>query len=247
MGKKSANGFASEVDLAKVVVAWLTADGWAVHQEVEHRGDVADIVATKDGLVAVVECKLGLTLGLIAQGQRWLHRANRVYLAVPLYGSRDTKPIGRVICRSLGLGLLDCNARSNPLVTRGGAQEGTVIVTVDPAELTPSAARPGGYLVDVLCPEHQTFAEAGAPTGARWTAFKRCNEELVALVTAEPGIVASAAVKRVKHDWRGKAPHATMVMRIRAGHLKGLRVEVDPTQPRGQQIRLYLATTTEPA
>lgn len=173
---------------------------------------------------------------------------------MPSYGGRDVRPIGRDVCRKFGLGLLEVTP-PDPAVeehrgrsyTNPSPRPAKVAVAVDPAELTPTAARPGGYLVDVLCPEHQTFAEAGAPTGARWSAFKRCNQELVALVTAEPGIVASAAVKRVKHGWRGKNPHQTMVGRIRAGHLKGLRVEVDPTQSLGQQIRLYLATTQEPA
>ena len=99
-------------------------------------------------------------------------------------------------------------------------------------------------LVDVLCPEHQTFAEAGSPTGARWTPFKATARDLLALVTAEPGITPKAALARIKHHWRGKNAHAQAVGRIRGGLIEGIRIELDTTRPRGEQTRLYPTTET---
>ena len=79
--------------------------GWKVSREVKVRGRVADIVAVKDGEIAVVEVKSNVGdvhLG-IEQALHHKRAANLAYLAVP-----NEKADQGVVstCRNLGLGLI---------------------------------------------------------------------------------------------------------------------------------------------
>lgn len=95
----------TEVAIASKVGEYFEGRGWKVLREVKLRGRIADIVATKDGEIAVVEVKGSLgdaRLGL----EKTLHNkhaANLAYLAVPKErGDRETV----TACRSLGIGLI---------------------------------------------------------------------------------------------------------------------------------------------
>lgn len=84
--------WSSEADIGFAVVAQLRAGGWDVYQEVDvHRaGARADLVATKDGNVEVVECKMTMSLDLLGQAENWLTWAHRVSVALPM-SSRRTR------------------------------------------------------------------------------------------------------------------------------------------------------------
>jgi predicted nucleotidyltransferase len=95
----------SEAAVASEVADYLEGAGWKVSRGLKLRGRKADIVANKDGEIAVVEVtgSLGDTeLGL----ERTLHykrAANFAYLAMPKErGDRDVL----AACRTLGIGLL---------------------------------------------------------------------------------------------------------------------------------------------
>ncbi len=79
---------ATEVELARPVVAWLGDLGWEVFQEVSAGGSVADIVARRGPVLWVVEVKRSLGLSLLGQAHAWKRRAHRVSVAVP--AGRDT-------------------------------------------------------------------------------------------------------------------------------------------------------------
>ena len=79
--------------------------GWKVSREVRLRGRVADIVAVKDGEIAVVEVKSNVgdvNLG-IEQALHHKRAANVTYLAVP--NERADQGVVST-CRNLGLGLI---------------------------------------------------------------------------------------------------------------------------------------------
>lgn len=227
-------GFSSEAALAGVVVAWLRASGHRVFQEVEHEGAVADIVATRGEEVTVVECKLGMSLSVLEQAHRWLRRAHRVYAAVPFYAdtTREHGRFARVICETLGIGLLE-------VVTPVSDEAGRVHLILESPLREPEASR--RPLLSVLCPEHETYAAAGSPTGHRWTPFRATEQALVAYVTAHPGVLAREAVKAIKHHWPARSATGRALVLIRSGVIHGVRIEGS-----AREIRLFPEATPAP-
>lgn len=99
---------AREEDLGPPVVAWLTAWGWDVYQEVVVGDGVADIVATRGPVVWIIELKLSFSLSLLDQAYHRRRYAHRVSVAVPKYSRGGSVKLGstRHICDILGIGLL---------------------------------------------------------------------------------------------------------------------------------------------
>lgn len=100
-------GFTLSTEAAMVprVGEYFARKGWKVSREVKLRGRVADLVAVKDGAIAVVEVKSNVgdvNLG-IEQALHHKRAANVAYLAVP--NERADQGVVST-CRNLGLGLL---------------------------------------------------------------------------------------------------------------------------------------------
>jgi hypothetical protein len=105
----------SESDIASSVRAYLEADGWTAYSEVslDHRrrhtspvGDGrADLVGTREGQIAVVECKSTLSFELIAQGKRWIPYTNMIWLAFPEAKRTVGRDAAFEIARGFGFGL----------------------------------------------------------------------------------------------------------------------------------------------
>ena len=69
----------SEADLARPLVAHLSAQGWTVRSEVKD----CDIAATRGDELLVVEVKKALTLALVVQAVRRQRITDTVYVAIP--------------------------------------------------------------------------------------------------------------------------------------------------------------------
>lgn len=99
----------AEQALAQHVIDWLEAQHWDVYQEVPLHGGgskTADIVAVRNGLVWVIECKTTLSLAVMAQASSWnVHlRSIAVPWAKRGYDERNT---AERICRNfLQVGVL---------------------------------------------------------------------------------------------------------------------------------------------
>jgi predicted nucleotidyltransferase len=101
---------------------YFTDRGWVVSRQVKLRGRVADIVAVKDGEIAVAEIKSNVGDANLGIEQALHHKrgANVAYLAVP----KERADQGLVsTCKRLGLGLLlvDGAAREVVRPVRGEA------------------------------------------------------------------------------------------------------------------------------
>ncbi len=95
----------TESALVRKVAEYLEKKGWKVNFEVKMRGRMSDIVATKNGEIAVVEVKGGsgdIRLG-IEQALHQRNAANFSYLAIPKDRS-DNFILNS--CENLGIGLL---------------------------------------------------------------------------------------------------------------------------------------------
>lgn len=181
---------ASEQELAEVVVAWLEKRGWEVYQEVMAwtGGPIADIVAKKDGLYWIIECKRRLNLTVLAQAARWGEHAHLVSVAMPrdlTNGSWEIE-FARSVCRQFSIGWLSVrrDAVSVPLT---------------------APERPGllaSQLDDSVCEEHKTHAKAGSDHGGNFTPFKRTVASFKAYVTDHPGCSVMQAVRGIDHHYR---------------------------------------------
>lgn len=101
-------GAATEPTITSKVREFFVNRGWKVKEEVKLRGRMADIVATKDDDIAVIEVKgnLGDLRRGVEQALHYKHAANFAYLAVPEQRSSDEIETS---CKNLGVGLLLVN------------------------------------------------------------------------------------------------------------------------------------------
>ncbi len=161
-----------EIALAGAVKAWLGDGGWAVFEEVRpwvKWGPVADLVATRGREVWVIECKMGLTLAVLAQAAYW--PATRRSVAVPYaslgrHGARTARgsaervqKFGLEVCGKFGIGVIE--------VGRGGRVYETV-----KAPLQRSFRRQATKIRESLNEGHQRSAPAGSAEGQRWSPYR---------------------------------------------------------------------------
>ena len=179
----------SEADLAAVVVAWLQDSGATVYQEVEVAGGVADIVARVGAELWIIETKLHLSLALLVQAMDRRRHAHRVYCAGPY--TRTLRDFADV-CREVGVGMLEVTIDS---------YDGKRVKEAAPSQRWNT--RPVA-LAAKLRPEHQTHAAAGT-NGGRWTPFRDTCEQLLRVVTRDPGLQLSDAVASIRDHYSSKA------------------------------------------
>lgn len=214
-----------ETEIAAAAVAWLEGDGWDVYQEVKPYGTnrIADVVGTKGGLVAVVECKVVLGAAVCMQALRWRHETDLLWICV------DREPVDYDVrhfysdyMRWKGIGLLEA---------RGIYGEGVRV-----AMITEERARSSNRLLDAVRPEHKTFAAAGSPNGGVWSPFKDSSAKIRDYLAEHPGVGASEVVKALgKLHWANDASARSGILHgASKGFMAGVRIEQD-----GRRLKLY--------
>jgi hypothetical protein len=113
----------SETDLAAALIAVLTQDGWKCYSEVQVAsfGDRADVMATKNGILWVFECKLTPNLDVLGQALRWVGKAHYVSICTPHSTSNPYSNKGRFITdwikyKGIGWEIIDINAINNAIL-----------------------------------------------------------------------------------------------------------------------------------
>jgi hypothetical protein len=187
----------SEASLAATIKAYLEQDGWTTYQEVclshamqgkHNLGSRADIVATRDGQIAVVECKLSLSFDLLRQAKQWQPFANIVWIAFPESKRTPGRNEACSIARDRGFGILE--VRDDRIHPWGSPR---VQVEIDDALLV--SLRPG----------HQTAAPAGTNRGGHFTSFAESCEHLAQYVAIHPGCKLAEAVSEIRHHYASKS------------------------------------------
>lgn len=209
-----------EVEIGRVVVSWLQADGWDVWQEVgvSSGAGVCDIVARRGPVIHAIECKVRANLDVLEQASWWVRRAHFVSVAVPrpkrerLYAS---------FAKHLGIGVIWVEDMWHDF---GERRLGVRAWDQGPmARLRHERFyRP---LSECLTPERQSWpAEAGNNMGHRYTPFRESCDALLKVVTAEPGITMRAAVERMSthHYQNDKAARSALSQWVRAGKVRGV-------------------------
>ena len=187
----------SEQELGARVVAWLTADGWTCYSEVEPvgQGPRADIVAVRDGIAWIIECKLRLSWDVLEQAEAWEGWAHRRSVATALGPRHAAGRTAERALTALGIGWLHANGW-----TTGGK---LVLGDLTTRVVAPTVldARRAGLLLDRLRPEHQTAAQAGSTAGGHWTRWRETCARLAEAVKAEPGLELGQYVARIPHHY----------------------------------------------
>jgi hypothetical protein len=222
-------GFASEVELGRVVVAWLRAQGYTVYQEAG-----PDVVAVRDGASWAVELKLGFGFEVLAQADQWRGQAARVSIATPPVRLAEVRVLAEEVLRWRGLGWL---------MVYGAA--GAEFARPRPPVVEHVAAAAGpvrrSRVIDQLRPEMQTYSEAGNPGARRFTAFKGTVAAVQAAVVAAPGVPLKDLVRSIGHHYPGPAAARSGIRSaLDRGLIPGVVGRVE-----GGLLRLYPATLTE--
>jgi Holliday junction resolvase len=225
---------ATEVELARPVVAWLESQGWDVYQEVQtDLGPIADIVATQGPLVWVVECKKALGLPVLEQAEHWLHYAHFVTAAYPYVPNRRNR-LARRVAEWLGIGLLE--VRHSEL-WRLGVDLQFTFERPEPPRFTRDP-KLKDLLTKHLLPGQRTFAEAGNALGLRYTPYRETCDLARDYVRQHPGAQVREVVENIRHHYKADATaRACLLKWAQEGKLHGVRLEQD-----GRALRLYEAT-----
>ena len=175
---------ASEAALAEVVTTWLRVDGWRTYHEVElPRGGRADIIATRRGLVWIVETKLQAGLEVLDQAlDRQRAGAHGVLVAVP---SGPAAVRLATIAGRLGVGVIAVEEGTYYDGHLRTAQTGLHAVL----KVWPGFARQArvAELTARLRPEYERQAAGTPGATARWTPFKAAVKSVVEALQAAPG------------------------------------------------------------
>lgn len=160
-----------ESDLYKPLKAYLEMGNWEVYSEVEgSRGyRRADIVATRDNQLMVIEMKTTLTFKLLEQAIAWKGSADYIYIAVPR-AKTERSWLAMDILEQNGIGIMEIDydtylkqenlQKLNQLfklrtkVTYG-------VKASNPKKLVVTNRRTFANLTD----EHKTWAVGGSATG----------------------------------------------------------------------------------
>ncbi|MCK9520744.1 MAG: hypothetical protein M0R74_17230 [Dehalococcoidia bacterium] len=218
--------FDAETELGKQAVALLTGLGWDVYQEVEIRGQVADVVAVMGNLRWIVECKLSLSLAVMGQALEWLPIAHYVSVAIPCTKQRNTKARTAAISflRWKGIGLIELSK-----TRRSGLRS----ITVEPR-----LNRKAHTDFIKLNERQKTYADAGSPNG-HWTPFQETCDQVRRLVAQRPGIILKELIDKISHHYQSKSTARACISRYaKAGIIKGIRCERD-----GGSLRFYTEET----
>lgn len=228
----------TEADLAAIVVRWLTDMRWDVYQEVQfcQGGRVADIVATQNGILWVIECKTSLGLAVIEQAEWWTTWANLASVATPV------RQIVGWSARSYSA--RSKQARSDGFADRVAGAFGIGSLRIAHGEIR-EALRPVlrrrvmPDLRDCLTPEMKHYAEAGNAAGRFFSPFKATCDNLRRYLAEHPGATIKAAVEGIEHHYRAPATARSCLAHwIVAGKVKGVEARYD-----GKRYRLYLTGT----
>jgi hypothetical protein len=222
--------FASEAELAKLVVTWLRSQNWEVWQEVEaYKGTTIDIVAKMGPKLWAIEAKRSLSLQVIAQAWDRRKLAHWSSIAVPTQKrSWATKGFVKDVLKTYGIGMITVSHRGINVVS------------------SPTMMRkPRLSWVKKLDEIPQDFCEAGSARGGHWTPFKRTCIELQRYLIKHPGACMKEVVDNVKHHYKTDSTARSCLSQwIKDGIVPGVTCERD-----GKLLRLYynsIAKETDP-
>lgn len=197
-----------ETELAEYVIAWLEHQGWDIYQEVQFfgYGGVADIVAVHDGwLIWIIECKKSLTLRVMNQASKWRCHYRSIALSAPKrknFSESSSRDVSYAVAKQhFKIGVIE--------VTDGGDlhEKGS-------APLMRHHHRFSKVKLDMLRPEHKTFAKAGSRGGSHWTPYKSTIQEVERHIMYNPGCTLKEIIDSLGKRHYASAKSAISTLRV---------------------------------
>jgi len=212
-----------EVDIAALIISWLEEQEWETYKEVQisSYGRRADIVGVKGKLIWVVETKTTLTFEVIAQALGWKGYAHFISIGIPELTTKRSN--GRMLAERFigdcGLGILTVG--KNWVNTKSpNLHRDTFMID---------------HMRDSLHPKCKESV-AGNAHGHYHTPWRETCERLAKVVSANPGITMTEAVKMLKHHHYCSDATAISSLHqwLRLGKIKGIK-----RRKEGKQLKLY--------
>jgi hypothetical protein len=191
----------TETELAGVVTAWLEKTSWEVYPEVVINGfgGRPDIIASRNTICQVIECKINTNITVVEQAMRWRnpHRdvshgmPHLIWIAVQNY-TFGSNSVLRMIVEQMGIGVISVSKYNgfgkyyvdNPSRVVIGDDSYNIEQRI-PARIQPGSRQFGQRLIQQLNPDMK-IAMPGARGGCTeyMTPFKR-TMNLVRRVVAD--------------------------------------------------------------
>jgi hypothetical protein len=196
---------------------------------VESFGHRADVVAVKDGLVWVFECKLSLNLEVLSQAFRWVGRAHLVSVCTPVKKMKyHTEDLALDFFRSKGVGWLTVNMAAANDKYAGWSGFCT---QAEPRKNRAAHDR-AVKLREALHVDMNNYV-AGS-NGAYSTPYKRAMDEADRVIKNNPGISLRDLADKVSHHYSSKASAMGMFRGYIERFGETYRLEKD-----GRELRVY--------
>jgi len=201
----------TEKEIASYVVQWLKYQHWEVWQEVRFRRGSAihDIVATRKGLMWIVEVKKALSLSVMAQARRSV--AHFVSVAVPKGDKRHYNKganFAEFICKQQGIGVILVNGevmqkyikhkKQKDIFHQYGYWERMIVDQHIPPDLKRSAHSFIKRDMEELQKIPKTFCKAGSENGGYWTPYKQTIKDVRAFLREHPGSTSREIIDGIK-------------------------------------------------
>jgi hypothetical protein len=226
----------SEMDLAATVVDWLKSEGWEVYQEVQLYETVADIVAVKDGVTRIIECKRTFGLDVIAQALSWKFYCHESYVAVPAFNTEPspsqrrrgllyrtapkTRTLAQNILRHYGLGMIEASENRY----RPGD------IKVERKILAESDLKPDGVkkLLESITEAHKDYCPAGSASGGYITPFSMTCDNIRQYLKEYGQSAIGDIVAEIDHHYtNSKSAVASIRKWASKGSIKGVEAVVN--------------------
>jgi len=162
-----------ETDLAKLVVDWLIDQHWDVYQEVQfyYGGPIADIVAVRNGIMWIIECKTSYGFTVLQQASNWMVHYRSVAVPSEIHYHRDYA----VAEHYYRVGVIEVKLKYDS------------VREVVEAPLMYRKRNMVKRFSSELTELHKTFAPAGSSSGQHLTPYKLTIMEVKKIVQINPG------------------------------------------------------------
>ena len=203
--KRKHKYFENEKALALPVIQHFNDNGFEVWQEAQLSSHaIHDIVAVKDGLISIIECKLSLTLSVMSQAHFSNGSCNIKYIAVPAPDkTRRRRKMSYLdrgfpleVCNRFGIGVLYVHPRPD---WADNKTHHHISVEVVPNMVASDANGPlYTRIMKKLLTIPKEFCEAGGKGGGYFTPYKATIKNVRDIIEKFPGIHLSTIISELK-------------------------------------------------
>jgi len=179
----------SEKEIGAKVLEQFVRDGWDCYPECMMCGARADLVAIRNGLIAIVECKTSLSVSLFDQIIEWRPFANFLYAATPSRKKRRFSITEKHLFQYFGIGHVSIG----------------YIVRVDEARYLRIPKKNAKKVLDHLHPDMKNYVPGSQATDGFSSPWKRTMRTAIEYVRTHPGCTIKDLVAGIEHHYASTA------------------------------------------